>query len=87
MTLPRVYALLERWQQWPPAAEAIRLAWFKDTEGESVTGEDGAPSSPSNDSAVPAFIQAEGVSMWSGPPAFRPEDVIRLADRMRKHGG
>lgn len=85
MYLDQAYVLLDYWAEWPPAHEAVRLAWFKPEEKTSVGG--ARTSQASNNGDVGAFFAMEGVSSeWRGPPPMKIADVIELAERAKSHG-
>ena len=57
--------------------EVMRMAWFTEAVGKKEESDGG------NVTAITALPQ---VSNWIGPPPIRPQDVINLAERMKKHG-
>lgn len=84
--MPDVYELFEYWETFPPAHECMRLAWLK-VEERSNSARPGRqrPVDENSDSGdVGAFMAMPHVSGgWVGPPAFRVEDVMRMAEEAK----
>jgi hypothetical protein len=84
-----VAALYVHWAEWPPANEAMRLAWFKTTEGKKTPGKKGSEQSDeeraaSNAANIARMAWMPGVGPWQGPPPFTPQQVAEMAERAKK---
>jgi hypothetical protein len=79
MTLPRIYALINHWKDFPPAYIAMSHAWFKRNEVSEDNGD--------GDGDIAKIMTLPGVAGgWIGPPAFLPSDVIRMAKEAEGRG-